>query len=151
LIRAAKLINKQLVIIGDAVSGFETYHQACLQEGQGMTRFIPAMDQDHGLLASAYAACDLYVLPAWFETPGMVALESILAGANVASTTGGSTRDYFKDDVDYFDPAKPDSIANAIQKGLKRSVNPEFKKRVMDEFTWEPIAQNTIQYYKEFL
>jgi len=43
------------------------------------------------MLASAYAACDVFVLPSMFETPGIAALEAGLAGAKIVITKYGGT------------------------------------------------------------
>ena len=140
-----------MVLIGDAVAGFEDYAQKCYREGEGFTQFVPAVDHHDPLLASAYAACELYVLPGWFETPGLVALEAALAGARVAVTNGGSTSEYFGEEVEYFNPAKPDSIACAIEAGVAKRGTSALKNRLIERFTWETIAQNTLQAYRQCL
>ena len=71
----------RLVLIGSPVSGYEEYFNECKKLGGGFTTFIPTMRHEDPLLRSAYAACDLFVLQGWFETPGLVAMEAALAGA----------------------------------------------------------------------
>lgn len=149
LIRAVKKAGAgKLVLIGSPVSGFEEYDRACRQEGQGFTEFLPTLDHEDPLLASAYAACKLFVLQGWFETPGLAALEAVLAGARIAVTTGGSTREYFGNDCLYFDPDSVDQMARALADGTTRPPSDALKRRVMEKFTWESVAGETVGAYR---
>lgn len=152
LIRAARRMGaKRLVLIGSPVSGYESYWRECRKEGASFTDFIPALAHDDPLLASAYAACDLFALQGWFETPGLAALEAVLAGAPVAVTEGGATREYFEDDCPYLDPASPPQMARAMGEALRKGPSARLKERVLERFTWERIAEATLRAYKEIL
>ena len=149
LIRAAKKLGKRLILIGSHVSGFESYRDACRREGAGFTTFVDTLAHEDRFLASAYAAAELFVLQGWFETPGLVALEAILAGARVAVTSGGSTREYFQGDAEYFDPASADDMAAAVTRALARPRSHALKERVLEKFTWDSIARETVEAYKK--
>ncbi len=152
LIRAMKKIRGlRLVLIGSAVSGYEAYFQQCQEEGKSFTLFIPTLGHAEALLKSAYAACELFVLQGWFETPGLAALEAALAGARVLVTSGGSTREYFKDLVDYLDPSSVSQMRQKIIKNLTLPKNDRLKERVLQNFTWASIAKKTIGFYQEAL
>ncbi len=151
LIRAVKRLDKKLFLIGSPVSGYESYFEKCREEGKGFTTFLPTMKHEDPLLRSAYAACDLFVLQGWFETPGLAALEAALAGARVLVTRGGSTREYFEDFVDYLNPSSVKDIAAKIEKNLTRPKNTALKDHVLRHFTWEQTAKATARYYRECL
>ncbi len=152
LIRAVKRIkDKKLFLIGSPVSGFEDYFHKCQEEGAGFVTFLPTLKHDDPLLASAYAACELFVLPGWFETPGLVAMEAALAGARIIATDGGSTREYFKDHVDYFNPANPLDIQGQVMRTLRKPKTDALGKHVLENFTWDKIARSTVCSYEEFL
>jgi len=151
LIRAVKKLGQRLVLIGNPVSGYESYYRACREEGASFTQFIPSISHEEPLLASAYAAASLYVLPGWFETPGLVALEAALAGCPVAVTEGGSTREYFGEHAWYFKPSQPNSIAEAIQIALNHPRSKVLRERVLEHFTWESIAQSTLNAYRSVI
>ena len=152
LIRAVgKIKGQKLFLIGSPVSGYESYYQACQREGQGFTSFLPTMPHSDPMLKSAYAACSLFVLQGWFETPGLVALEAILAGANVLITRGGSTREYFRDYVDYFDPSSVTDLRLKILKNLNAPKNERLKDHVLGSFTWDLIAKQTMRFYREVM
>lgn len=150
LIRAFKKTGlKKLVLIGNTVSGFEDYRKRCEIEGGGFTTFLPGINHGNSMLASSYAACDLYVLPGWFETPGLVALEAALSGAKIAVTEDGSTREYFGEHASYFNPARLDSIASAINQSIDENRTDALRKHITGNFTWEKIAESTVSAYNE--
>ena len=152
LIRAVKKIKKQrLVLIGSPVSGSEDYFRQCQEEGSHSTLFLPTLKHDDPLLKSAYAACGLFVLQGWFETPGLVAMEAALAGATVVATSGGSTREYFKDDVDYLDPSSVEDMRQVILKGMSAPKQGRLKEHILQNYTWDRIAKQAAGYYREVL
>lgn len=148
LIKAMKgLAGPRLVLIGDPVTGFENYYARCRQEGEGFVFFVPGMKHEDPSLASAYAACEVFVLQGWFETPGLAALEAGLAGARLAVTMGGSTKEYFGADACYLDPSNPKKIRGAIQKALATSKSLALKERILSLFTWKKVARRYIELY----
>lgn len=152
LIKAVKKLNgKRLVLIGSPVSGTKNYFEACRREGEGFVTFVPTLSHDDELLRSAYAACDLFVLQGWFETPGLVALEAALAGAKVIATSGGSTREYFQDKLDYINPADPKDISEKILKNLSSPKDSALKDHILNNFTWDKIARDTRHAYEGLL
>ncbi len=148
LIRAVKGTGLRLHLIGSSVSGYESYEAACRRVGNGFVRFTPTVPHDDPLLKSAYAACELFVLQGWFETPGLAALEAGLAGAKVLATSGGSTREYFEDSVDYLNPADPSDIRRAIHRALTRPKNERLRNRVRERFTWNHVASACLESYR---
>ena len=149
LIRAMKGIpGRRLVFIGSPVSGYEDYEACCRKEGEGFAIFIPYLDHGDVLLKSAYAACDLFVLQSFVESTGLVVLEAALAGAKTLVTQGGFTREYYKDYVDYLDPASVKDIQAKILSNLKAPKNDTLKKHVLENFTWDKIAKRQAQLYR---
>ncbi|MBI4982310.1 MAG: glycosyltransferase [Candidatus Omnitrophica bacterium] len=148
LIKAVKETGLRLVIIGDPVTGYEDYYNKCKALAGSNVLFINRLQHEDSLLASAYAACSVFVLQGWFETPGLVALEAGLAGARLAVTNGGSTRDYFEDFVEYLNPASWCSIRKAIMNALKKEKSDELKKHILNNFLWEKVAEENIKLYK---
>ncbi|MCM8782576.1 MAG: glycosyltransferase [Candidatus Omnitrophica bacterium] len=151
LIKAMRGFGKQLVFIGGVVPGFEAYFYECKRSGDKNTVFIDHLEHEDPLFASAYAASSVFVLPGWFETPGLVALEAGLAGARLAVTEVGSTREYFKDYAEYFNPSSIRSIREAIEKSLQKKSAEELRKHIMDNFLWECTVEENIKIYKHLL
>lgn len=141
----------RLVLIGSPVSGYESYYDACQREGRDFTEFIPTLSHQDALLKSAYAACETLVLPAWFETPGLAALEGALAGAKIVLTQGGSTREYFGDRVLYCDPASRRSIRQAIEASRRLEPDHSLKHHVEKHYIWERVAERYLEVYQRVL
>ena len=151
LIEALESVNQPAVIIGrleDTPSG-----RACLERASRNPRLlmIDAIPHESMLLASAYAACDVFVLPSQFETPGIAALEAGLAGAKIVITPVGGTREYFGNDAIYVDPASSENIAQGIQRALENKKNNELRTRIQKEYLWAKVAEKTKQVYKNIL
>ncbi len=101
-------------------------------------------------MGAAYAAAKVHVSASWFETTGLVSLEAGLAGCNVVAT-GERAREYLGDFAFYCDPGDLDSITKAISKASETAVNPEFKQHILNNFTWDKTAEQTLAVYKTIL
>jgi len=151
LIKAMKNSPKKLVLIGEPVIGYQDYYEECRRLGGKNTIFLSRIDHDSMLLASAYAACSAFVLPAWFETPGLAALEAGLAGAKIAVTKYGSTCEYFKEYAQYFNPGNPREIKQAIERTLGQEKSAGLKTHILKNYLWENTACETIKAYNRLL
>ena len=101
------------------------------------------------MLASAFAAARVFALPSWFETPGLAALEAALAGAAVAITPFGSTREYFGEQANYARPDRPREIRQAIREGWDRGPDPRLAPRIATHYLWPIVAQITAEVYDQ--
>lgn len=151
LIRAMKGIDRDLVLIGDIVSGSEWYMEKCRQEAGDRVYFTGGMPHGSELLTSAYAACEVFVLPAWFETPGLAAMEAALAGAKVVATEGGSTREYFREKAIYINPDSPQDIHEKIKQALETENDGALKNLIMNTYTWDKVADRVVEGYERVL
>lgn len=146
LIRAHHGLERPLVIIGEAVSRYKDYENECRKAAAKNVHFLGALPMDSELLRSAYAACHTFVLPSWFETPGLAALEAGLAGAHVIITEGGSTEEYFRDHASYIDPSQIPDIREKMQ---RQSVgrNVRLSKHIQEHFLWEKVGEKVAECY----
>ena len=151
LIKALKGTGLKLVFIGNAVTGCESYYKQCRDAAGDDVLFMPGIDHENPLLASAYAACGVFVLQGWFETPGLAAIEAGLAGARLAVTKDGSTREYFKDYAAYFDPASPKDIKKGVLNALHSNKAKGLKQHIADNYLWANYAEQTYKIYEEVL
>ena len=151
LIRAMKEVDRDLVLVGDTVSGYEWYRQLCEQEATSRVHFLNGFEHGSDMLLSAYAAADTFVLPGWFETPGLAALEAALAGAKVVATNGGSTKEYFKDYVFYFDPKNVLDLRRKIEDCSNIEKSQKLREYISETYLWEKVAKKTIEGYKVVL
>jgi len=147
LIKAVK--DKPLVIIGDAPDHEKKYEELCKKEASDNVKFLGRMNQSDPRLESSYAACDTFVLPSWYETPGIVALEAGLAGAKIVITSRGSTKDYFENYVEYVDPTNIKGIKEKIEISLKKEKTNELRTHILNNFLWKHVALKTKEAYEK--
>ena len=151
LIRALKNIDHPAVIIGKITDS--PYAKRCIEEAKQSKNIliIPGTDNNSELLASAYAAANVFALPSLFETPGIAALEAALAGAKIVITPHGGTKDYFNTMATYVEPNSVDSIRNGILQSLNGEKNSQLKEHIKKEFLWSRVAEKTLSVYKSVL
>ncbi len=103
----------KLVIIGHERD--HCYAKLLYEEAGDQLLFLGPIPHESDLLASAYAACELFALPSKLETPGLAALEACAMGANILITSEGSTREYFGEGAVYVNPDDINDITNGIK------------------------------------
>ena len=108
-----------------------------------------------------YAACDIAVFPSHYEPFGIVALEAmsmekpVVVGAAGVSGMREIVICRGEDQCGYhIDPNNPSDIAWGIMNALEDSGKREWlgkngRKRVLSEFTWNKIAEKTVELYKK--
>ncbi len=103
------------------------------------------------MLASAYKAAKVHVLPSFYELPGLVTLEGAHYGCNVvASRNSGTIEDYLAHHAFYCEPANLNSIRSAIEMALAAPRNPETQTHI-SQFSWENLGNQTLAAYKKIL
>ncbi len=151
LIRALGPIDTPAVIVGRIMDN--AYGAACREEAAKHRHvlLLDRIDNDSAMLASAYAACDVFALPSLFETPGIAALEAGLAGAKIVITEFGGTREYFGNMATYVDPRSVRSIRAGILAALDRKKDDLLSKHIRERFTWQKVAAETAEAYQGIL
>ncbi|MEO0073423.1 MAG: glycosyltransferase family 4 protein [candidate division WOR-3 bacterium] len=149
LLRAMKGLPVPVVLIGHYVD--TPYGRACLQAAKdhGQALVLPALPPGDELLKSAYAACGVFVLPSYYETPGISALEAGLAGARVCITKHGGTTEFFGDLVEYIEPRSEASIRSAVQLALNRPRGDALRNYVRENYLWGRAARELSGVYEE--
>ncbi|HVZ40549.1 MAG TPA: glycosyltransferase family 4 protein [Candidatus Kapabacteria bacterium] len=148
LVRALATIDHPAVIVGQVQDG--PYARQVLEEARsaGNVTIIQGLPNDSEMLASAYAACDVFALPSFFETPGIAALEAGLAGARIVITPHGGTREYFQELADYVEPDSVRSIAAGLERALNRPKSDALRERIRAEYLWTHVARKTADAYR---
>ncbi len=122
------------------------------------TEFIPEPDR-----IRHYAASDCVVLPSIYEPFGIVCTESMsLAKPTVVGATGtnGFREQIIPEGEDHcgyhINPHKPKDIAWGIKEVLRdkekaKIMGEKARKRVLKYFSWDSVAQRTLDIYSEYL
>lgn len=151
LLKAMRNIDHPIVVIGRVSNNKEA--ELCFEEAKKNKNIIliEGLEHDSEMLASAYAASSVFALPAYFETPGIAALEAAITGSEVVITPHGGTKDYFADMAEYVDPYSVDSISKAIEKSLNKESDGKLKQHIVDNFLWQRVAEKTMDIYTSIL
>ncbi len=102
------------------------------------------------MLANAYAAAKVHVLPSWYELPGLVSLEAAYYGCNVVVTNNGTAWDYLGDKAFYCNPWDEVSIRETTLAAYNSPLKQGLKEVVMSN-TWDSVADKTLATYNESL
>lgn len=151
LLEVAPQIDAKIIIIGSFYDDEYGYSCKKLAATSGNVTLIDHLDHESDLLASAYAACNTFILPSMYETPGIAAMEAALAGANIVITQHGGTRDYFEDQAEYVDPKSIESVVKAVNSSLVKPKTSTLKRHILENYTWDKVSEKTLMCYKEVL
>jgi len=159
LIRAfSNLINEQvqlhLVIVGD---GPEREHLEAIVDRAGLAEHVSFLGAlSHRDVLRYMAACDVFVLPSWRETFGLVYLEAMAAGKPIIGVRGQGIDGIIEDGRTGFLVA-PQSISELTQSlrrvlmdsELAQAVATDGRALVFDTLTWERTAERTMEIYEQ--
>jgi len=149
VVKALKNLPYRLVLIGGIAPNHKQYFDQIKREA---TRNVYILDRvAHYLLPQFYALAKVHVLASWFETTGLSSLEAGIMDCNLVITEKGDTIEYFRDYAYYCEPDSVQSIKQAIIKAYESPVNPELKKHILNNFTWEKTAKKTLEAYEKVL
>ncbi len=151
LIQALETIHHPAVIIGRIENTRDGRRCLELAKRNPQVKILESIDHDSDLLASAYAACDTFVLPSQFETPGIAALEAGLAGAKIVITPHGGTKEYFGDQAEYVNPSSVGSIRAGIERALAKPRDNRLRDRLKKEYLWSNIGVQLRTVYETVL
>ncbi len=108
-----------------------------------------------GELRWLYENCQVYVFPSFSEGFGLPGLEAMTLGAPVASSNATCLPEVHGNAAEYFNPADPDDMAKAIQRVLsdkhRRAELIKLGYLRVKQFSWDRMAKQTLEVYKDVL
>ena len=151
LIKAMKGLSIPMVFIGSLNKAHGRYGKKVLGEinKRDDCHFLGQLSR--AMLASAYAAAKVHVLPSWFETTGLSSLEAGVAECNVVTTDRGYAGDYLKDYAWYCDPSDPLSIRDAVKAAYYSPVRPGLLRHIRHELDFQKMLERFVRVYRELM
>jgi glycosyltransferase involved in cell wall biosynthesis len=148
-LRAMQDVNVPILMVGDCY--YETqYYWACWEMAQrrkAPTEFFAGVPPPK--LWHYMKRAKLVAQPSIYETPGLVVLEAAALGVPIAPTNRGTAREYFGDLVEYLDPFSDESMRRCMR-AVDQNTE-QLKTRVLQRYTWEMAARQTLKAYQEVL
>ena len=112
----------------------------------------------HRVVMAYLATCDIFALPSWHESFGVVYVEAMAHGRPVVACRGEGIEDVIVDGETgaLVEPKDVDSLTNALGKLLEdqayaRRLGEAGKALVARSFTWEQSAEKLRQLYEELI
>ncbi len=149
LLKAMEESDLPIVFLGGGVTYQPEYLEICRAfRRKGKTVFMDRISPE--MLSSAYGAARIHALPSWYELPGLVSLESALAGRNCVGSELGTLRDYLGDLAYYCDPGNVEDIYNAVMGAYYAPVREDLS-RCAASYTWSESAAKLLKIYQQVL
>jgi glycosyltransferase involved in cell wall biosynthesis len=106
-------------------------------------------------LAEQYRQADVFVMPSFYETFCISCLEAMAFGLPVVATRAGGLPEVVEDGVTgiLVPPGAPQELADAVEylwrnPDLRRRMGEAGRERVLDRFTADRVAQETLRIYE---
>ncbi len=149
--RLCREVDGRLLLIGGEPWLDEWQMMYLIEHGvEERVRMPGALDDE--TLRAAYAASAGLVMPSLAEGFGIPLIEAMAAGAPVICSDIPVFHEVAGDAALYFDPREPDAIADAMLRSLDaaaRAEKIESGRRRVQQFSWERIAADTAEVYRE--
>jgi len=161
LIRAMPSLRKYipdvvLLVCGKGELEGELRNEATTLGVEDAVDFRGFISQD--LMTRYYGASDIVVVPSIIEAMGIVPIEAMSMKKPVVGARTGGIPELVKDGVTglLVPPRNPDAIADAIMRlygdpGLAAELGENGREMVNERFTWEKVAEETLDAYAEAL
>ena len=152
LFKAFILLKKQhpslkLILTGDRTAAPETFTRHLKTPGVEHRGYVTSEELS---ALRARAAC--VVFPSLYEGFGMPVIESLRQGTPVACSNISSLPEVGGEAAEYFDPTKPDEIADAVERAIRNRDNAIWQQKAFDQasnFSFERSAHLLLDAMKE--
>ncbi|HSG68722.1 MAG TPA: glycosyltransferase [Bacteroidales bacterium] len=110
------------------------------------------------LMRPYYQQAELFVMPSLFEPFGMTSQEAMACGTPVVASKFGGIRNTIRNGYNglLVDPSDPDEFADAIiqiltDREMRSDVGRNAYKVIIEEYSWEAIAQRHLAFYNKYM
>ena len=147
----ALLDKPEIPIVFVGKCSHKVYWEECVLLGKkrGNVWFVEEVPQH--AMTIFYKRARVHVLPSLRESPGLATLEAAVHGVNCVVSFHGPIAEYFEDNVWCCDPNDIISIKNAIIQAWQAPKNLSLRQKILDKFTWEVAAKETLKAYVKIL
>ena len=159
-------LNKNFALIVQAIGILDRDAPRCVVAGAASsTIFRNAGDSEHSILwlgyvtdeelKALYQHASCFVFPSFYEGFGIPPLEAMSCGCSVLATTAAAVREVCGDAALYFDPHRPEELANRLREvfsdaALRARISLAGRERAA-LFSWQESARLNLGFIREAL
>ena len=151
LVKALAKTDYKLVLVGAVSRNQKKYYKQIKKYIDSNPNFYHLRHLENDDLYNLYKVCRVSVLPSWLDTPGLVNLEAGAMGCNLVVSSKGSTKEYFRDLVEYCLPDDLEGIRNSVDKAYSKDKQTELQNIIFAKYTWKEAAKQTLLGYESVL
>jgi glycosyltransferase involved in cell wall biosynthesis len=146
-------MKAELVIVGSGEMEGHLKELARKLDIEESVRFCGFVDDED--IPGLYASSSLFVMPSYYEGFGIVLLEAMASGLPVVATATGGAPELVENEKNGFLATHENmhkSIISLLQdRALMRNCGSNNRKKAIGNFSWDAIAERTIEVYSELL
>lgn len=150
---AARELDVPVVFIGH--DGNSAYANLVRSIAPGNAIFVPRIEPNDPLLASAFTGASAFCLPSWAEGAPLAALEACAAGVPMVLSDRSSEQEYFGDLAQYVNPADADGLRAALTAAVAQKGDAALRQKRIDlaksDYNWDKHARETADVYRATL
>lgn len=150
-IKAMKDLPYKLVLVGGSEMRDEKYVKLCKKEAGGNVIFTGHIDYNDPLMASAYAAAKVFVLPSFSEVMPLVVYEAAQAGCKLVLSNTYPIARLIRSNVLFASPNSPDQFKKQISEAMSSPPDMELLKKARSMPTWQDISDTIIEVYEDLI
>lgn len=139
LIKAANEANINIVIIGQASKGYESYYDEVKASAKQNIIFLGQLPQSETFKIVKNSIA--HIQPSFIETPGLASLEAAALGVNIIVANTGPVKEYFSENVYYCNPYEPESIKLSLVIAYNQKKKENNIPFFINNYDWENVLR----------
>ncbi|MGB8650795.1 MAG: glycosyltransferase family 4 protein [Mycobacteriales bacterium] len=144
----------ELVVVGRAKEGGAAARTIERLGLEGAVRFVTGVSEAE--LVQVFGSAQVGVVPSLYEGFSLPAIELMSCATPLVATTAGALPEVVGDAALTVPPGDTEALAQAIGRvldddALATSLGAAGRERVMSRYTWKSVAQQTVQWYRDYL
>lgn len=148
VIRALAGTDIPVVFVGGPDSTAPEYYEKCRKEAGSNCFFTGWIKHDDPLMASAYEAAKVVVLPSYHEIFGNAIFEGAMTKSNIVATNVLPLDEFgFSNNAIAINPNDIDEIRSAIMKAYEKDIDEHFAEYIKQKYSLDAIFKEHIEIY----
>jgi glycosyltransferase involved in cell wall biosynthesis len=151
LVRALKNLPYPLVLIGKATPENDAYLAQCKTEAGANVRFLGALNHEDPMLAAAYAAAKLFVMPSLSEVMPLTLYEAAVAGCRILTSDQVPVSASLAPLIKQCPPNDVATLMRLIDEEMRAAQTDSIHQAVMAMPTWGEVCQQLADLYQNLV